>query len=512
MKKYLSLALALLICLALSLPAGAQDNSGRAALLNSIVEDSNLYAKFYEKSRGTVEIEVVDLTGADAGIFTAFKNSKLVFDYLLNSPANKLGLGIKLNTGGKTAGGDVYITESRLIVSRDLFQLANLFTKGQIPAMNSLPEYLYSDVAKFNLLFKSLFKNAGAPLTPDAADLLGFFIEAVPDKYIQVAGGKVTLQFDQQGFSEILYSIIQKIQQEPDRFAGHLSKTMAAYGGTTGDIKSDILKTLQSRQLTISAAEINQSLSDAGINLSDFVYTQPIGKNGPSTMKVNVSINDKTSGKQGKIEYSLSQDRAGDSTAGRLLTNLAIKDKDLDFSLSLQGGYKLSPEKYSADYTCNGLMAMPGVPAIGASLKLSSRGEADDNVQINIPALTPANSIDMNSLGSGRLRVTLNGRPLKMDVQPFIKDGRTMVPARNLAEPLGCRVSAAGPNQVHIAKGDKLIILYLGENRYTVDGEDKTIDVAPFVMDGRTMVPVRFVAEEMGCQVIMKGNTVEVTS
>lgn len=512
MKRYLSLALALLFCLVLSMPAGAQDSSGKAALLNSIAEDSNLYAKFNEKSRGTLEIEVADLTGADASILMALKKSKLAFDYLLNAPANQIAVGVNLSLGGQTTRGDMYFTGSKFIISKSIIQLPNLFLKGQNPELNSLPEYLYSESPELNLIFKHIFKNIGASLPPDAADLLGFIIEAIPDKYIQVAEGKVTLQFDQQGFSEILYAISQKIQQEPDRFAGSLSRLMAVHGGTAGDIESDLLKSIQGGKLTKSPAEINQSLLDAGINISEFIYIRPTGKNGSSTMKLTVNINGKNSGTQGKVEFSLKQDRTGDSIDGRLTAGFGMKGKDLNFALSLNGGYTFNPGRYTTNYTCNASMEKPGLPVFGGSFKLSSLAEADDNVQINIPVLTAANSIDINSLNNGRLRVTLNGRPLKMDVQPFIKDGRTMAPARNLAEPLGCQVIASEPNEVHIVKGDKVIVLYLGENRYTVNGEDKTIDVAPFVMDGRTMAPVRFVVEELGCQVKMVGNTVEVTS
>jgi len=41
----------------------------------------------------------------------------------------------------------------------------------------------------------------------------------------------------------------------------------------------------------------------------------------------------------------------------------------------------------------------------------------------------------------------------------------------------------------------------VGSPVYTVNGVEKTADVAPFVADSRTFVPVRFAAEAFGIKV-----------
>lgn len=43
--------------------------------------------------------------------------------------------------------------------------------------------------------------------------------------------------------------------------------------------------------------------------------------------------------------------------------------------------------------------------------------------------------------------------------------------------------------------------LKIGEKEYTVNGQELQADVAPQIIDGRTMVPLRFVAEAFGADI-----------
>ncbi|TEB11778.1 copper amine oxidase N-terminal domain-containing protein [Pelotomaculum propionicicum] len=50
-------------------------------------------------------------------------------------------------------------------------------------------------------------------------------------------------------------------------------------------------------------------------------------------------------------------------------------------------------------------------------------------------------------------------------------------------------------------RDDTVIIMYLKKRAYYVNGEEKQLDAVPYVIDQKTMVPLRFVAEEFGCTV-----------
>lgn len=118
------------------------------------------------------------------------------------------------------------------------------------------------------------------------------------------------------------------------------------------------------------------------------------------------------------------------------------------------------------------------------------------------------------------------------DQQPFIDDNnRTLVPLRFVAEEMGASVEwLASDGVVLIDKSEEepqslldkakslldfqnlvkevknfinrtLISLKIGENRAQVNGEWKTFDTKPVLINGRTMVPLRFISETLGARV-----------
>ncbi|WP_418791958.1 stalk domain-containing protein [Phosphitispora sp. TUW77] len=95
-----------------------------------------------------------------------------------------------------------------------------------------------------------------------------------------------------------------------------------------------------------------------------------------------------------------------------------------------------------------------------------------------------------------------------MDTAPVILEGRTLLPIRYIAEPLGATVDWDGnERKVTVNLDGKVIALWIGNSAAMVNGEYQFIDsvnpnVKPVIMPpGRTMLPVRFIAEKLGCQV-----------
>jgi hypothetical protein len=83
-----------------------------------------------------------------------------------------------------------------------------------------------------------------------------------------------------------------------------------------------------------------------------------------------------------------------------------------------------------------------------------------------------------------------------------VLNGRTFLPVRFVAENFGCVVSWDEATQtVVIEKEDKIIALTIGESAIRVSGAYNAIDAAPYVTEGRTMVPIRAIAEALGMQV-----------
>ncbi len=95
------------------------------------------------------------------------------------------------------------------------------------------------------------------------------------------------------------------------------------------------------------------------------------------------------------------------------------------------------------------------------------------------------------------------------DQGPYIdKNSRTMVPIRFIAEEMGAEVGWNGKiNLVTIKKGNTNIELTIGEKRAKVNGAWKTFDTNAVLHNSRTMVPLRFVSETLGAQVDWDGKT-----
>lgn len=92
------------------------------------------------------------------------------------------------------------------------------------------------------------------------------------------------------------------------------------------------------------------------------------------------------------------------------------------------------------------------------------------------------------------------------DQQPIILNNRTMIPIRAVSESLGWNVSW-GENIVTITNNSHTLILYIGKNYYTIDSVRKTMDVPAQIINNRTMVPIRFVAEAFGYNVGYDGSS-----
>lgn len=107
-------------------------------------------------------------------------------------------------------------------------------------------------------------------------------------------------------------------------------------------------------------------------------------------------------------------------------------------------------------------------------------------------------------LNIGSYNYTVNDVYKTTDTKPIIVDNRTFVPFRLLAETIGgCEVEFDKATQtVTASDGVTNIVMKVGSKEYTVNGVKKTMDVAPFTnSDYRTMVPLRVLAESFGCDV-----------
>jgi hypothetical protein len=131
-----------------------------------------------------------------------------------------------------------------------------------------------------------------------------------------------------------------------------------------------------------------------------------------------------------------------------------------------------------------------------------------------IASFRPSTTI---KLQIGSTYFTLNGQTKYLDSPPVIKNGRTILPIRAVVEGLGGNVVwDAAAKKVTVTLGSNKIELWIGKNSAKVNGISKPIDstnakVVPEIINGRTMLPLRFVTENLGATVLWNGDTQTIT-
>ncbi|MEZ4812283.1 MAG: copper amine oxidase N-terminal domain-containing protein [Caldisericia bacterium] len=106
----------------------------------------------------------------------------------------------------------------------------------------------------------------------------------------------------------------------------------------------------------------------------------------------------------------------------------------------------------------------------------------------------------------------VNGVLSILDSPPIISNGRTMVPFRFLAESLGATVEWNDfDKRVTFIKDDKLMYLWIGKESAIINSQMVELDAAPIIRNGRTLVPLRVISENLGAEVAWDGQTRTVT-
>lgn len=106
------------------------------------------------------------------------------------------------------------------------------------------------------------------------------------------------------------------------------------------------------------------------------------------------------------------------------------------------------------------------------------------------------------------ISVEANGSKIAFDQPPIIYNDRTLVPMRKIFEVLGASVSWNDAAQTATGVlGDRTVSLKIGSSVMEINGEPTILDTAPIVVNGRTLVPARAVAEGLGCLVDWQDET-----
>ncbi len=106
-------------------------------------------------------------------------------------------------------------------------------------------------------------------------------------------------------------------------------------------------------------------------------------------------------------------------------------------------------------------------------------------------------------LSRNRVELWLDGVEIQItDTKPEIKNGRTMIPIRVLAERLGADVEwVAATRKIIMKRAGVTVVMTVGKTTATINGKTVRMDVAPYITGGRTLIPARYAAEFFGQKV-----------
>ncbi|MEZ4813139.1 MAG: stalk domain-containing protein [Caldisericia bacterium] len=106
----------------------------------------------------------------------------------------------------------------------------------------------------------------------------------------------------------------------------------------------------------------------------------------------------------------------------------------------------------------------------------------------------------------------INDEVTKLDTPAAIVDGRTLVPLRFIGEAFGAEVEWIDESKtVNITLDKDTISLQIGSTTAVVNGAIQTLDVPPQIVNGRTMLPFRFLGEALNCEIEWDATTKTVT-
>ncbi|MEK3883909.1 stalk domain-containing protein [Paenibacillus sp. PL2-23] len=138
----------------------------------------------------------------------------------------------------------------------------------------------------------------------------------------------------------------------------------------------------------------------------------------------------------------------------------------------------------------------------GFEKRVSTGAIAMDNLVLRTAAEVKEPARANITMNVDKSVATVNGKSIKLDAAPFIQKGSTYVPLRFVTEAMGAEVLyEAKTRRITVLRGSQMLEMTIGERDYMLNGVRYTADVAPFTRNNRTVIPIRLFSEKLGFKV-----------
>lgn len=296
-----------------------------------------------------------------------------------------------------------------------------------------------------------------------------------------------------------------KIDVSPD-FRGPVEISIKGSAGAEGSVKVAEVKpaaTLSAeRVVNIEYGKANQAISD--VTITEGALKGILDNAAPGNL-ISLELDE---------GYRFVKPPKAEVVAGDIdidVDSISINNNCLSFAVEGQSARTPSKIKLSGLIVDAYMTAMEGPVTLRFSKGANALNETGF-INKSAGSIVAANCVrpvvEENTVAEFKINSNIyevNGIAKVMDASPYIKTGRTYVPVRYLAYALGVAESdiiwdAAG-QKVTLRKGERQVEMVIGSLTINVNGAAGTMEVAPEITAGRTMLPARYVAEGLGYQV-----------
>lgn len=166
---------------------------------------------------------------------------------------------------------------------------------------------------------------------------------------------------------------------------------------------------------------------------------------------------------------------------------------------------KVSGEIHFRYKFVNNLSYLKNIVKTVNKTEISTETTTQSNIETTVANETK-NEVLTNSTKD--ILVFVDGNKIEFDQKPIIQSGRTLVPFRKIFEALNADVAWNNDTQqVKAKRNDTEISFIIGQKVLYINGKDSiSMDVAPQIISGRSMVPLRVVSEALGVEVNWDNN------
>lgn len=313
---------------------------------------------------------------------------------------------------------------------------------------------------------------------------------------------------------DVIYNVLLKVKDEKERFADIITElaTMNVSSSSLNpeNIRGEIIAGIDKAVEEGSFPTKEQiHMMAQFVQVQDFYYKASLSPSATKEFKMAIKFSELT-GFPGQFTFSVNTAGSKNNIDGSVDASLNIKTSAGDIiSSSLIQTFTYQADKADSKIVLKASASntSSGSTMLDFELKGTSSQLVDPDLNISIPVLTAENSMNMTTLieqadNQDKIIIFLDDKLIRSEVAPFIQDSRTLIPVRAVSEALGCEVQwIQASKEVLITRGSDVISMFIGENVYTVNGVKKQIDTKPIIKDNYTFIPVRFLTEALNCNV-----------